>query len=198
MVSINKVTAPFLLDLNPFFERLEGIYGSIDKMYEEAARHYGFKCSGCDDNCCMTHFYHHTHIEFFFIIKGFRSLNRDLKSVILSQANAIQDKKEQDNTKKDPHRLMCPFNIDGKCVIYTFRPMICRMHGIPHELKKPGTPVHYGQGCGLFMKNYFNENYYPFNRTPFYFKMALLEDDMKRENNLNGKFKKTISEMLTT
>ena len=144
----------------------------------------------------MTHFYHHTHIEFFFIVKGFRTIRNELKNDILSQAIFVQEKNEKDNIKTEPSRLMCPLNINGKCVIYKHRPMICRMHGIPHELKKPGAPVHYGKGCNLFMENHFNENYFPFDRTPFYFKMARLENEMKREIDLNGKFKKTISEML--
>jgi len=198
MVSINNVKEALLIELGPFFERMAILYNAIDDTYEEAAGHYNFRCSGCEDSCCMTHFYHHTHIEFFYIIKGFRALPLDLKHDILSRVRAVQEKKEKDDIKIESSRLMCPLNINGKCVIYKHRPMICRMHGIPHELKRPGTPVRYGQGCDVFMERRVNENYIPFDRTPFYFKMARLEDDMKRENNLDGKFKKTIFEMFTT
>jgi Fe-S-cluster containining protein len=198
MVSINNVKAASLIELGPFFDRIETLYGAIDDTYEEAAGYYGFRCSGCEDNCCMTHFYHHTYIEFFYIVKGFRSLPYNLKNDILSQASAIQEKKEKGDSKIESSRLMCPLNIDGKCVIYKHRPMICRMHGIPHELKRPGTPVLYGQGCDAFVERHFNDKYVPFDRTPFYFTMAHLENDMKRENNLNGKFKKTVFEMFAT
>ena len=198
MVSISNVKEALFLESGTFFERLETLYNAIDDAYEEAARHYDFQCSGCEDNCCMTHFYHHTHIEFFYIVRGFRALPYNLKNDILSRARTIQEEKAKDDVKIESSRLMCPLNINGKCVIYRHRPMICRMHGIPHELKRPGAPVHYGQGCDLFMERHFNENYVPFDRTPFYFKMARLEDDMKRKHNLSGKFKKTIFEMFTT
>ncbi|MCK7466806.1 MAG: YkgJ family cysteine cluster protein [Desulfosudis oleivorans] len=33
---------------------------------------------------------------------------------------------------------MCPLNESGRCGLYAHRPMICRLHGIPHELHPPG------------------------------------------------------------
>ena len=38
MISINKVKGPFLLELSPFFERLEAIYDTIDKTYKRLQR----------------------------------------------------------------------------------------------------------------------------------------------------------------
>lgn len=198
MVSLNKIKESFLLESIPFFERLASIYVSIDEKYQEAANHYGFQCSGCDENCCMTHFYHHTHIEFFYIVKGFKTLSSGIKKDILSQATLVQERIEKDNSRTEPSRLMCPLNIKGKCVVYKHRPMICRMHGIPHELKKPGAPVHYGKGCKLFTENHINKDYFSFDRTPFYFQLARLERELKEKICLKEKFKKTIAQMLVT
>lgn len=198
MVSLNKIKESFLLESIPFFERLASIYVSIDEKYQEAANHYGFQCSGCDENCCMTHFYHHTHIEFFYIVTGFKTLSSGIKKDILSQATLVQERIEKDNSRTEPSRLMCPLNIKGKCVVYKHRPMICRMHGIPHELKKPGAPVHYGKGCKLFTENHINKDYFSFDRTPFYFQLARLERELKEKISLKEKFKKTIAQMLVT
>jgi Fe-S-cluster containining protein len=197
MVSVNEIKESFLLELSPFFERLESICFSIDEKYNEAAGHYGFQCTGCDENCCMTHFYHHTHIEFFYIVKGLRTLSDGQKQDILTQAKIVCENTEKNNGKPEPPKLMCPLNIKGKCIVYRNRPMICRMHGIPHELKKPGAPVHYGKGCNLFMENNLHKGYFPFDRTPFYFQIARLENEMKERVGLKNKFKKTIAEMLT-
>jgi len=198
MVSLNKIKASFLLESIPFFERLASIYVSIDEKYQEAANHYGFQCSGCDENCCMTHFYHHTHIEFFYIVTSFKTLSSGIKKDILSQATLVQERIEKDNSRTEPSRLMCPLNIKGKCVVYKHRPMICRMHGIPHELKKPGAPVHYGKGCKLFTENHIDKDYFSFDRTPFYFQLARLERELKEKISLKEKFKKTIAQMLVT
>lgn len=198
MLSLNTIKESFLLESIPFFEHLESIYVSIDEKYKEAADHYGFQCSGCDENCCMTHFYHHTHIEFFYIVTGFKTLDGGIKKDILSQATLVQRHIGKDNSETEPSRLMCPLNINGKCVIYKHRPMICRMHGIPHELKKPGAPVYYGKGCNLFTENHLDKDYFPFDRTPFYFQMAHLERELKEKICLKEKCKKTIAQMLVT
>ncbi len=186
MFSIDEIPESLLHELMPFFERLGSIYSSIDKKYTKAADQYGFKCSGCDDNCCMTHFYHHTYIEYFYIIMGFKLLSRDLRKDILIHAEVVCKKSD-----------MCPLNIKDKCILYKQRPMICRMHGIPHELNKPGMPAHYGEGCKLFMEQHGHKNYFSFDRTPFYFEMACLENELKDKIALKGKFKKTVAQMLT-
>lgn len=180
----------------PFFERLNSIYSAIDTRYQEAADHYGFSCSGCDDNCCRTHFYHHTHIEYLYIRQGFKSLSDDLQEDVLMRAGETRDRMQNAGNTADAFRLMCPLNIKGKCSLYEYRPMICRMHGIPHELNKPGLPASYGQGCKLFMEKWGDKAYVPFDRTPFYFEMARLENDVKEKCNLQNKFKKTIAQML--
>ena len=117
---------------------------------------------------------------------GFKLLSRDLRKDILIQAEVVCKKSD-----------MCPLNIKDKCILYKQRPMICRMHGIPHDLNKPGIPAHYGEGCKLFMKQHGHKDYFSFDRTPFYFEMVRLENELKDKIDLKDKFKKTVAQMLT-
>jgi hypothetical protein len=74
--------------------------------------------------------------------------------------------------------------------------MICRLHGIPYELRKPGQPTVHGPGCGDFDKQCPDPSYIQFDRTPFYFEMARLENEFKQAAGLTGRIKMTIAEMV--
>ncbi len=43
----------------------------MDLKYKEAADYYGFDCTGCEDNCCFTRFFHHTLLEYLYIMEGY-------------------------------------------------------------------------------------------------------------------------------
>jgi hypothetical protein len=42
---------------------------------------------------------------------------------------------------------MCPLNEKGLCRLYEYRLMICRMHGVPNRLVKPGGEEVTFPGC---------------------------------------------------
>ncbi|MFO7963909.1 MAG: hypothetical protein R6U50_08310 [Desulfobacterales bacterium] len=179
-----------------FRGRLERIYTEMDDRYHAVANVYGFTCGGCAESCCETLFYHHTHMEYVYLLEGFFSLDPDLQSRILQKAIACKRKRtESDHTAV---RIMCPLNRDGLCLIYSHRPMICRLHGLPHELCRPGRPVSYAPGCDAFYRQCGDRAYAPFDRTPFYRQMAQVENDLRRSAGLYGKFKMDISAMLIT
>ena len=99
--------------------------------------------------------------------------------------------------KKDPGELpMCPLNFDGRCILYAYRPMICRLHGIPHEFTRPDQRTLYGPGCEAFTKKYAQKGHIKFDRTPFYLAMAELEKDFKLKAGLTRKLKMTIAQMI--
>ncbi len=155
----------------------------MDEKYLEAASYYGFICKGCEDNCCRTHFYHHTFVEYLYLFEGFKTLSDEEQLKI----NGNIDKPE-----------ICPLNFNGLCRLYDFRPMICRLHGIPHELHKPGFNTMKSVGCDCFYKNCGGKKYLQFDRTPFYFKVAEIEKELKQQSKINDKFKLTIAEMIKT
>ena len=180
-----------------FIERLKQIYAAMDRAYQQAADSYGFTCDGCKDNCCRTRFYHHTMIEYIYMRKGLNTLTQKKQNELKSRALTVVDEPTRADGSRAVVRLMCPLNFDGLCILYDHRPMICRLHGIPHELRKPGRPIIHGPGCDDFIKRCGHKSYFKFDRTPFYFEMAGLENDFKQATGLTGRIKMTIAEMIT-
>ena len=176
------------------FSRLSDIYKAMDKTWNMTASQYGFLCQGCEDNCCTSLFFHHTFIEKAFLLKGFEQLAPDTKEKIRSRARTYYNKTFLDSDIPTSLKLMCPLNQDGQCLVYAHRPMICRLHGLPHEIHKPGLPIFKGPGChaGLFDQ----QPYIPFDRTPFYMNMTEAEIQFRRETGKTGKLKETVAQML--
>jgi Fe-S-cluster containining protein len=179
-----------------YIDRLKQIYGAMDQAYNRAADHYGFACDGCRDNCCQTRFYHHTLIEYTYIIEGLKTLTPQKQNEVKLRAMAIVAKTTTADGNAEAVRFMCPLNFDALCILYTNRPMICRLHGIPHELKKPGRSTTYGPGCETFDQRCSQKNYFEFDRIPFYREMAKLEQEVKQVLGFAGKYKMTIAEMI--
>jgi len=184
------------IEIDDFLKQLRAIYALMDLKYREASAYYGFNCTGCEDSCCMTCFYHHTVLEYLYILKAFHNLNPEKQTEIRASALEVRQKSVEADKKGKLLRRMCPLNSDGKCILYSSRPMICRLHGIPHELHKPGMDVTYSPGCEAFSKYYSEKDYYSFDRTPFYVKMASLEKELKQAAGITTKIKMTVADML--
>ncbi len=182
--------------MSVFFKQLKLIYSAMDDTYKKVTDSYGFNCRGCNDNCCMTRFYHHTYLEYFFLIEGFNSLGGNVKKAAAEKAADIIGKVMDRDNKGEPVRLMCPLNFKGLCILYDYRPMICRLHGIPHELRRPGQEPILGPGCGEFSDQCGKMAYIRFDRTPFYMDMSKTEQNLRKELGLTEKFKKTVAQML--
>jgi Fe-S-cluster containining protein len=181
-----------------FIDRLKQIYVAMDSAYNRAAGHYGFVCDGCRDNCCHTRFYHHTIIEYAYLVEGLRTLNSEKQNEVKSRALIVVDKTTRADGSEAAVRLLCPLNFDELCILYPYRPLFCRLHGIPHEHQKPGqTPV-YGPGCETFSRHCGRQGYFKFDRTPFYRQVAALEQEVKQTLGFAGKFRMTVAEMILT
>jgi Fe-S-cluster containining protein len=188
------------MDLAPFFEKLEKLFLSMNEKYDEAASYYDFHCNGCDENCCMTLFYHHTYLELFYLKKGFETLSFELKKHIYDRAMKVCKETETFDNKTGSNRIMCPANIKGKCAIYYHRPMICRLHGIPSEWSFPTQTgknrAVISAGCEEFSRQCKKKDYYKFDRTPYYKQMAGLENDLKEQFGFTQKIKKTVAQII--
>lgn len=188
---------PFPEDcLAPFRERLQALFAQMDHAYQAAARGYGFDCQGCAESCCRTRFYHHTLLEYLFVREGMASLAPEDQAALRQRAADVCREAASLERQGLPIRVMCPLNRGGRCRLYAHRPMICRLHGIPHELRPPGRPVVYGPGCHLFSDRYGRIKYIPFDRTPFYARMAGLEQEIRRAAGFEQRLKMTIAQML--
>jgi len=111
----------------PFLKRLKKIFEFMDQKYQEAADYYGFNCKGCEDNCCLTRFYHYTLVEYLYIKEGFHRL-QDKKQVEVKQRSLpVCQEYDEADIKGTPVKQMCPVNFENLCAIYPYRPMICRL-----------------------------------------------------------------------
>ena len=176
--------------------KLKTLYAAMDQKYNETADYYGFHCKSCKDNCCLTRFYHHTVLEYFYILYGYNTLESDRQIKVKSMALEVCRKTDEADKRGAAIRIMCPLNFDGLCILYDYRPMICRLHGIPHELQKADHSVVYSPGCESFTQQAESKKYYKFDRTPFYIKMAELENELRHAAGINQKLKMTVAQML--
>ena len=182
---------------NRFMDELSALYAAMDENFQTACARYRFECSGCVDNCCLTRFHHHTWLEYLYLRAGFLALTNADRAAVTARAAAYAAGEMAVEARNESPRIMCPLNVDGRCMLYAYRPMICRLHGIPHELAPPGRPRVYGEGCIEFKKRCGDQPYVVFDRTPFYMEMADLERRLKETAGLSGKMKMTIARMLT-
>ena len=190
---IERIEAP---DLAVFIQRLQQIYASMDDAYNRAAKQYGFTCDGCQDNCCRTRFYHYTVIEVAYLKQGLMTLKADVDEQVKQRALTVIDAIEKAHDNPAAIRMMCPLNVDTRCILYSYRPMICRLHGLPHELRKPGQPNIMGPGCSTFGERCGHQRYVGFDRTPVYREMAKLEQDVRRSMDFTTKIKMSIAQMI--
>ena len=54
----------------PLGNALIEIYAAMDHAYSVIADQLGFVCSGCEENCCRSRFYHYTYLEYFYLLEG--------------------------------------------------------------------------------------------------------------------------------
>ena len=179
-----------------FLDRLRQIYAAMDRVYNRAAGHYEFVCDGCRDSCCRSLFYHHTIIEYGYLIEGLKTLNHGKFKAVKSRARHVVDETAGADQSGTTVRIMCPLNFDELCILYPYRPMICRLHGIPHELQKPGQNPVYGPGCETFDHRCSHKGYFKLDRTPFYRQLAMLELEVKQALGFDGRIRLTVAEMV--
>lgn len=180
----------------PYLKQLDMLFADMDRAYAAIAEQYGFQCNGCVDNCCLTRFYHHTLLEYLYLVEGLGTLSTDVRQAIIKQARMVQAAQQDKSV-----RVMCPLNRNERCMLYPHRPMICRLHGIPHELHRPGNHATRSPGCDVFFDQCRvsgRSEYIRFDRTPYYRQMAMLEKELRLETGYPGKIKHTVAQLLAT
>jgi len=181
-----------------YFSPLVRLYHDMDSAWDQVAAQYEFQCNGCEDNCCLSLFFHHTHAEASFLRFGLQTLSpKDRKRVLsLSRDYCRQTFCDAPENPDQPvsQKVPCPLLKAERCSLYHFRPMICRLHGLPHELHKPGCHIIKGPGCDA--GRFDSRTYIPFDRTPFYKQMAVIEMNFRQQTGKTGKVKKTIAQIL--
>lgn len=179
-----------------FFAKLEALYSQMDQKWSVAASHYGFVCTGCKDNCCKSLFFHHTFIEEAFLAAGVEALSASVQKDVQKRADAYLETVFNTDGSVSEQRPFCPLNIDGLCAVYPNRPMICRLHGLPHHLEQADGRIVKGDGCAEGESFFMSKSYFDFNRTPFYSRMASIELEYRKAKGLSGKIRKTVAHMV--
>ena len=177
----------------PFAARLQELFAAMDAAYDAVAGRYGFHCSGCEDNCCRTRFHHHTYLEVFLLRRGLEKLEPEQRAEIESRANDACREKSVTSPDIGTRQRMCPLNIDGLCRLYEYRPMICRLHGIPHVLRRPDGYRTVGSGCAAFQGQCGSRSEAVLDRTPHYKALAALEQEFRRAMGLTDRVKSTVA-----
>jgi len=181
-----------------FLSRMKAVYDAMDAAYSAVARNYGFDCAGCEDNCCTQRFYHHTLAEYYYLYEGLRTADPELARKILVKARVVVDSYRHELHAGSVLPLMCPVNFDGLCRLYEHRPMICRMHGLPHRFFKPDGTEERGGGCARFEAGFGKKS--PaggfVDRTILYTSLAAIERDIRERTLFRGRYRKTTAEML--
>lgn len=181
----------------PLLRQLEALYAEMDAHYAAVADAHAFVCRGCEDNCCLTRFHHHTLVEVAGLYRGFLTLDENQRRGVVQRARAYCRALQADAPHGSPFRHLCPLNQDGRCLLYPLRPMICRLHGIPHVLRHPRKGLIAGPGCHVFDAHRRRPEDGPrLDRTPLYAAMADLEQTLRREAGWAQPLRLTVAEMI--
>lgn len=185
---------PTPADPRRWLRRLSAVFDAMDTAYARAAVAAGFHCTGCEDNCCRTRFHHHTLLEYLALQHALAALAPETRLPVMERAAAVC--RHADGGAAGAEGSMCPLNMEGRCGVYALRPMICRLHGIPHELHRPAGEILCGPGCDAFYSQCAQQHPAPIDRTPHYRRLAALEGELRRELGFAGKIRMTVAEMV--
>jgi len=175
--------------------KVDDVFKRMDQSYRQTAAELGFVCAGCEENCCRTLFHHHTLIEYLYLREGLSTLPTELHRLAVQRAAEVLER--TDTAQDRAVKRMCPLNIDGRCIVYAHRPMICRLHGIPHSLRRPDGLRQVGPGCADFDRQYAGTDPIRLDRTPLYAALAELERELRQNLRFTRKLKMTIAQMIT-
>jgi len=180
----------------PYLAAVAETYALMDAAYDEVARHFGFRCSGCEDNCCRTRFYHHTLSEACTLFDGYAALSPAVAAAVAQGARAVVEAMARADADGTVFDAMCPVNDAGRCLLYAHRPMICRLHGLPNAVTRPDGASQRGPGCDAFHQRHGAGEAPRLDRTPHYSRMAQLERQLRRAVGWESRLKLTVADMI--
>ena len=165
----------------------------IQEEFERNANKYGekLKCrKGCSQ--CCSQIFRITQADAFEIKKFLNECSEDKKSLLKNKATDYLSKQTAENSEPTEFHLLpklpCPaLDIEGECMIYEARPVICRRFGPPvYDYKNP----HKLFACELNFEN--GEEIIDDDLITAQTKIGNLWDELKTEFN-SGLAKKNIA-----
>lgn len=124
-----------LKTLDDYIKFLKDLDTRLDVYFKQQAE---FVCcqKGCSI-CCEKGDYPLSEIELQYLMEGFKNLDNQTKIIV------------QQNFAKIEKGGKCPFLIESSCSIYSYRPIICRVHGLAYFCKNKIVKVPYCTNFGL-------------------------------------------------
>lgn len=177
------------------FNKLQKLYKEMENEYQKHANLLGLSCKNCEDNCCTSFFHHHTYIEWSFFLYGLSLQPESIQQNIKKKAASYVEQMQKSLSQGISPNIMCPVNDNGLCMMYDYRLMICRLHGVPNFFMLPNGQIKEFLGCFKSQQLLKNKNIPFLNRTPFYQKLAALEQEFIGNTSL-PKVKLTLAEMI--
>ena len=127
--------------------KITELYRDMEAAYDKTAERLDFSCSGCPDNCCDSYFLHHTYTEWLYLWQGLKTLGGPALQRISNKAASYVVGSEAALARGERPVIMCPLNRAGRCSLYPYRLMICRLHGVPARMIRPDGQKLNFPGC---------------------------------------------------
>ena len=99
----------------------------LEKFFLEQSPYICCK-EGCS-HCCEKGEYPFSELEFAYIMYGSKSLTPQIINELNNNISQIKQA-QKNNTTNNKFLYKCPFLINKRCVVYNFRGLICRTHGL--------------------------------------------------------------------
>jgi hypothetical protein len=156
---ILKIKVPALesknvVDLSPYFLEYEALSRKISEDIKEASKFLPelLRCGDETDSCCFGYFEVPLIEAVYLSTQMNRSLKSDIRNEVIHNAVSIGRKTKKikdlltaksesvERHKKrmarnyDREGLVCPLSRKHKCLLYKYRPMRCRVHGLPQGI----------------------------------------------------------------
>jgi len=181
-----------------FIRKVADLYHDMESAYDQTANALDFSCSGCPDNCCDSYFLHHTYTEWAYLWHGLERLEDSQLKNITEKATKYVIESEAALARGKRPVMICPLNEDGLCSLYSYRLMICRLHGVPAAFMRPDGHKLDFPGCFRCQEHISEGNSVaPMDRTLFFRRLVELELELLGQRRMTApKVKLTIAQMI--
>jgi len=142
------------VDLSPYFADYEALIQKIEEELKnpENAVEENSRCGRETRDCCFDYFDLQLIEVIYLINKTNKTLTSETRLQVISEAVEISKKtkairrrlcKNKNTGHSVKHNLLnayrkenilCPLNKDSKCILYPYRPIRCRLHGVSEDL----------------------------------------------------------------